>query len=150
MSLVKQIKADRIQAMKDKEHAKRNTLQLVLGQLEIQKVKLKLKEVEDLSQTQAEEVILSYLSTLEKEIEAYIEAGASTETQEAEKTLLLNYVPKQLTEEEIRSFVSEYVAGVKVVGANFGQIMKFLAGELKGTANMALVKRIAKEEFDKS
>ena len=150
MSLVKQIKADRIQAMKDKEHAKRNTLQLVLGQLEIQKVKLKLKEVEDLSQTQAEEVILSYLSTLEKEIEAYIEAGASTETQEAEKTLLLNYVPKQLTEEEIRSFVSEYVAGVKVVGANLGQIMKFLAGELKGTANMALVKRIAKEEFDKS
>ena len=150
MSLVKQIKADRIQAMKDKEHAKRNTLQLVLGQLEIQKVKLKLKEVEDLSQTQAEEVILSYLSTLEKEIEAYIEAGASTETQEAEKTLLLNYVPKQLTEEEIRSFVSEYVAGVKVVGTNLGQIMKFLAGELKGTANMALVKRIAKEEFDKS
>jgi uncharacterized protein YqeY len=149
MSLVQRIKTDRIQAMKDKDAPKRSTLQLVLGQLEIQKIKLKLDQVEDLPQVQVEEVILSYLSNLEKEIQAYNEAGVSTDAQKAEKKLLLNYVPKQLTEEEVRSFVSDYVAGVKQVGANLGQIMKFLATELKGTANMSLVKRIAKEEFDK-
>jgi uncharacterized protein YqeY len=149
MSLVKQIKSDRITAMKNKDAARRATLELVLALLEKEKVVHKLDTVESLTDEQAEVIINRYIKGLDKESEAYEAAGKSTEKQEREKELLLTYLPERLSEEQIRDIVAGAVAVAKADGANLGKVMGYLSSLLKGKADMGLVNRIAKEEFSK-
>lgn len=147
MSLVKQIKSDRITAMKNKDAARRSTLELVLALLEKEKVVNKLPTVEDLTDEQAEVIINRYVKGLDKESEAYKEAGKSTEKQEREKELLLTYLPERMTEEDIRKVVDTTIFTQKSLGQNLGQTMKVLSIQLKGKADMGLVNKIAKELF---
>jgi uncharacterized protein YqeY len=144
MSLVKQIKSDRITAMKNKDAARRATLELVLALLEKEKVVHKLATVEDLTNEQAEGIINRYVKALDKEAEAYRAAGQSTEKQDREKELLLTYLPERMTEEEIRQTVELTVEAVRLRGGNFGQLMGTLK-DLKSKADMGLVNKIAKE-----
>src|SRR5690606_32618907 len=102
MSLVTKIKSDSVQAMKDKDKDKLSTLRLLISELEKEKVSKKLSDVTDLTDEQAQAVISRQIKKLDKEIEAYVGAGRSTESQETEKELLKTYLPKQATEEEIR------------------------------------------------
>jgi uncharacterized protein len=148
MSLVQRTKDDSIQAMKDKDKAKLSTLRLLISEIEKERVALKLADTSQLTDEQVMAVISRQVKKLEKEKEVYAEAGMSTESQEAEKEVLLAYLPKQLSETEIREIVEQTVADVKAeAGANFGLVMKQLTFELKGKADMKLVSKIAKEEF---
>jgi uncharacterized protein len=140
--LVQQIKKDRIQAMKDKDTARRATLELVLALLEKEKVALKLATVEDLNKEQTETIIGRYIKALDKEAEAYATAGQSTEKQDKERELLSGYIPKQMTESEI----IEAIAPVVHQSANMGEAMKHLS-VLKGKANMKRVNELVKEAF---
>jgi uncharacterized protein len=148
MSLVVQIKSDRITAMKNKDTARRSTLELVLALLEKEKVVHKLPTVEDLTQEQVEVIINRYVKGLDKESEAYKEAGKSTEKQEREKELLLTYLPERMTEEEIRKAVDVTIFTQKSFGRGLGDVMKVLAINLKGKADMGLVNKIAKEMWN--
>lgn len=143
--LVQQIKKDRIQAMKEKDTAKRATLELVLALLEKEKVALKLVAVEDLSQEQTEMIINRYIKALDKEAEAYATAGQSTEKQDAERAVLLGYLPKQMTENEIR----HYIAGIDIEGLAMGQFIGAVSKALKGQASGALISKIVKEVWPK-
>lgn len=139
MNLVEKIKSDRITAMKNKDTATRNTLQGLLAKLEKEQIELK----GELNKEQVETVISRTLKELDKEIESYIAVGRETTKQEDEKKLLLNYLPQQLTEDEIRAEVAHAIKLVKD-----GQIknpMQYLSAELKGKANMGLVGKIVKE-----
>jgi uncharacterized protein len=142
--LVQQIKKDRIQAMKDKDTARRATLELVLALLEKEKVALKLATVEDLNQEQTEVIIGRYIKALDKETLAYKEAGQPTEKQDNERNLLSGYLPKQIDKEE----VEQIVLTVTEESANMGEAMKKLAF-LKGKTDMAFVSQLVKRIYSK-
>lgn len=142
MSLIKQIKADTVEAMKNKNKEKLSTLRLLVSELEKEKIELKLEDVSNLKDEQVQTVINRQIKKLNKEIEAYADAGRTTENQEAEKELLTAYLPKQLTkeeiEEEVRKAVSLHRNGkVKV-------LQPYLAQNLKGKADMKLVMQTLK------
>jgi len=143
MSLVTKIKSDSVQAMKDKDKDKLSTLRLLISELEKEKVSKKLSDVTDLTDEQAQAVISRQIKKLDKEIEAYVGAGRSTESQETEKELLKTYLPKQATEEEIRELA--YKADSLVRNRKIKNAMQFLSQELRGKADMKLVAKIAKE-----
>jgi uncharacterized protein YqeY len=141
MTLVNKIKSDAIVSMKGKETEKLSTLRLLIAELEKEKVQHKLVDVTKLSDEQTQAVINRQVKKLDKEIEAYVSVGRSVEKQETEKELLLAYLPKQLSEEEIRDFVAGVVATSKTVG----EAMKSLSAQLKGKADMGLVSKIVRE-----
>lgn len=148
-TLVNKIKGDSVQAMKDKTpegKAKLSTLRLLVAELEKEKVAHKLSELSGLSDKQAEVVISRQIKKLDKEIEAYVAVNRETTKQETEKALLLTYLPKQLTEIEIRQ---EIVHAVNLV--NKGEIknaMQYLGSKLNGKADMKLVQELV-SKFDK-
>ncbi|MCR4362007.1 GatB/YqeY domain-containing protein [Bacillus subtilis] len=140
MALVDKIKSDSMKALKEKDTAKLNTLRLLIAKLEKEKVANKLTEVTGLSDEQAQAVVVKNIKELDKEIESYKEVGRSTEKQEAEKTLLLTYLPKQLTDEEIENHVA--YAFVMVGKGEIKNPMQYLSKELKGKADMSRVMKV--------
>lgn len=143
MSLVEIIKLDIKYFMKNGNKEGLSTLRLLLSELEKEKVSLKIKDVSDLTDEQVYTVVSRQIKKLDKEIEAYVDAGRSTESQEAEKRLLEDYLPEQATEEEIRELANHAVGLVK--SGEIKNPMQFLSKELKGKADMKLVAKIAKE-----
>lgn len=145
MNLVDSIKKDSIQAMKEKDKFKLSVLRLLIAEFEKERI---LKTVDELTEEQVLSVINRQVKKLEKEKEAYEKAGILSDAQDKEKEILLRYLPVQLSEEDIRSFVSEYIEGIKATpNPNFGMVMKGLTQQLKGKADMKFVSQIAKEEF---
>jgi uncharacterized protein len=142
-NLVNRIKADSIQAMRDKNATKLSTLRLLVAELEKEKVSMKLTEVSGLSDVQTEAVISRQIKKLDKEIESYVAVGRETTNQEVEKELLLTYLPKQLTEEEVRVEVAHALN--LVANGDIKNPMQYLGKELKGKADMKLVQTIVKE-----
>lgn len=147
--LALQIKEDTTTALKSKDREKLSTLRLLVSKLEKEKVSLKLSNVTELSDDQVQAVIRRNIKELDKEIEAYKAVDLDTSNQEAERQLLMSYLPKQLTESEIKNVVSSIVAYVKVSGGNMGMAMKLASQELKGKADMKLVNQIVKQSLNK-
>lgn len=137
--LLKKIKDDRITAMKNKDKATRDTLELLLAKIEKEKIALKA----ELTKEQIEVVIARTLKELDKEIEAYKAVSRETKSQEIEKELLLSYMPKQLTEDEIHAEIAHAVSLVE--RGEIKNPMQYLSNKLKGKANMGLVMKIVKE-----
>ncbi|MFA5755333.1 MAG: GatB/YqeY domain-containing protein [Candidatus Paceibacterota bacterium] len=74
------------------------------------------------------------------------EKGGRTDLVEKEKSeidVLMKYLPKELTEEEIREIVKEAVSN----NNDIGSVMKEVVPKTKGKADGSLVARIVKEEL---
>lgn len=138
--LLEQIKSEQVEAMKSKNKDKLSTLRLLVAELEKEKIALKASELTD---SQVETVISKQIKKLDKEIEAYVAVGRSVESQNAEKELLLTYLPKQATEEEIRELI--FLALALTKKGEVKNPMQHLSKELKGKADMSLVSKILKE-----
>ena len=68
------------------------------------------------------------------------------EKTEKEIAIILSYLPEQLSEEEIRTIVSDAIEKVKAATAkDMGKVMKELMPKVKGKADGKLVSNIVKE-----
>ncbi|UUV45970.1 GatB/YgeY domain-containing protein [Bacillus phage vB_BanS-Thrax1] len=145
--MIQTIKADIKEARLNKDTAKLSTLKLLLAELEKEKVKLKLNVVEDLVEDQVITVINRSLKALDKEITAFKEVGRTVEKQESEKALLMNYLPKQLSEEEVLKIIVEIADKIKETGGKIGDAMKEISALLRGKTDMKKVSELVKKQF---
>jgi len=132
------------EAMKSRDKVKTRTLRMVIAAL-------KNFEVEKMGEATDEEIIQIIQKEVKRRkeaIEEYKKAGreelAQSEREELE--ILMEYLPKQLTEDEIRSLALEVI---KEVGASslkdLGKVMKVIMPKVKGRADGKVVNRIVRE-----
>lgn len=126
MTIIDQIRKDQIESRKNKDILKSNLLTTILG--EISRVD-KSKQNEDL--------YIQVLKKMVKDIETVIQFKPS-EVAEYEKSIILAYLPKQATEEEI-------LAVIKNCENNLGIIMK----TLKEVFGKNFDGKLAKQLFEK-
>lgn len=139
MSYLVKLTEDLKQAMKDKDVAKRDTIRLVITDLKNEKIKLK---VEELTLEQEEIVLNRYIKKLEKEMEAYVEVGKETSKQEAEKALVLSYLPEKLSEDEIIAIIDQAIAEVGATSKReMGKVMAALKQKFNNNADMGFVSK---------
>lgn len=112
MSLKEQIQKDRITALKNRDSVRKNALDYILGQ-----VQTKEKDPNQ-SGDITTAVIVAYLKSLKDFIEQHGEARKEqAEAYRAEIVILEEYLPKQLSPEEIKSEVQNIQAsGVTAKG----------------------------------
>lgn len=126
MTILDQIKRDQIESRKNKDILKSNLLTTILG--EISRVD-KVNHNEDL--------YIQILKKMVKDIETVIQYKPS-EISEYEKSILLTYLPKQATEDEI-------IAVIKTCEYHLGIVMK----SLKENFGKNFDGKLAKQLFDK-
>ena len=83
-------------------------------------------------------------------ISQFADAGRTelAEKEEKEISLLQDFLPEQLGEEEIRELVTEAISATEASEpADIGKVMGALKSKIKGNADMGLVSRIVKENL---
>lgn len=143
-SLKQKIKSDLNEALKQEDELSRSVLGMVLAAI-INKELAKAKESTD---EEAVEILFSELKKRKESIVAF-EKGNRQELADKEKKeieVLQRYLPKLMSEEEIKKIVK---AAVDKTGAknakDMGKVMKEISPQLKGKAEGSLVSKIVKE-----
>jgi uncharacterized protein len=96
------------------------------------------------------EVITSLVKQRRDSIRMFGDAGRNelVAKEESELALLLNFLPTQLTAEEIQQIVSRAVTETGAVGMkDMGALMKVVMPQVAGIADGSLVSRIVKEKL---
>lgn len=141
--LKRRIQEDLTRARKARDKARTVLLTTVLSDLRNAEIERR----GELSDEQAVEVLSRNVKQRREAAEQMTEAGrdelATKEEWEAEQ--LLEYLPAQLSEEEVREMVREAVdAGADAVGSIMGRIMPRLKGRFDGRE----ANRIVREELE--
>ena len=138
--IIDEIKKANMQAMKDRNVQARAIYGVVMNKAMLNKIEKKEKGLE---QTDADLVAIlqKTIKELDEEKENYIKAGNSEQAQniEMQKNLISIYLPKMMSEGEIRS----------VIGAledkSLPSIMKHFKANFNGKVDMGTVNKIARE-----
>jgi uncharacterized protein YqeY len=147
MSQLKQlITNDMKLALKAQDKSALKAIRMILGAI-------KQKEIDeriDLDDTQVMAVIQKMVKQRKDSISQFSDAGRKdlVEVEEAELSIINNYMPKQLSEAEIEAAV---VKAISDSGADsmkdMGKLMGILKGQLDGQADMGLVSQLIKSKL---
>ena len=150
MTLKQRIVADLTAAMKAKDTAR-------LGVIRMLKSRMMEAEVEqramkgpghELEDPEALAVIAAYAKQRRDSIEAYRQGGREdlAAKEEVELTIIQEYLPAQLSVEEIRRIVSEAIAESGATSAkDLGAVMKIVMPKVKGVSDGKVVNQIVRE-----
>ena len=147
MSQLKQlITNDMKLALKAQDKSALKAIRMILGAI-------KQKEIDeriDLDDTQVMAVIQKMVKQRKDSISQFSDAGRTdlVEVEEAELSIINNYMPKQLSDAEIEAAV---IKAISDTGANsmkdMGKLMGMLKGRLDGKADMGQVSQIIKSKL---
>lgn len=152
MSLAQQIKGDFLTAFKDKQDTKVSVLRMLKAALTNKEIEKKLAKDTDLSDEDILLVIGIEIKKRKDSYASYKDAGRDDLAGQEEKELkiLEEYMPEQMSEEEVREIIT---SAVKETGASsqadFGKVMGVAMGKLKGKADGQLVSKVVKVELSK-
>lgn len=146
-TLAEIINTDLIKALKSKEETKISTLRLLKSALE--KAKKAKKKEEQLTEEEAIKVLRSEVKKRQEAIASYQQGQRQdlVQKEEAELSVLKNFLPPELSEEEINKVASKVISENNFSQKDFGQAMKLVMTELKGQADGKVVAELVKGQL---
>ena len=149
MSLKEKLTADMKEAMKAREEGRQR-----LGVIRLVRGAIRQREIDGQRELD-DEAVLSVISKEVKQrrdaIEEFQKGGRDdlVRQNEAEIAILVEYLPQQMTEDEVRSAVQEAIAATGAsTPKDMGKVMKELMPKVKGRADGKLVNQIVRERLD--
>lgn len=146
MSLQEQLMADMKESMKARESGKKKLTVIRMVRSAIKNIEI--NEKRELNDEEIIEVLSKEVKQRRDAIPDYENANRSdiVESLLSEIEILMEYLPKQLSEEEIRNLVKEVISEVGGNSPNdMGKVMGKLMPKVKGKADGKLVNQIVKE-----
>ena len=145
MSMIEQVRAEMVTAMKNKDKERKDSLSMLLSALKNKAIDKR----EDLTEAEEFEVV-------NKEIK---QTKETMETSPADRTDIIEqcrsrlavyqeFAPAQMSEDEIKAVVQEVLSGLGIenpTGKDKGKVMKELMPKVKGRADGGLVNKIVGE-----
>jgi len=145
MSLKERLMEDLKRAIREGDERRKSTLRLVRAAIVNAEIERYRQELDD-------EGVLAIIAKEAKKrresIAEFAKGGRQdlVDQEEAELQILLEYLPKQMTKEEIVSMAQRVIEEVGATGpAQMGDVMRRLMPQVKGRADGRLVSQIVKE-----
>ena len=149
-TLKSKLQEDLNAAIKERDELRSSTLRLTLAA--ITKEEVAGKEKRELSDEEVTKVITREAKKRREAADAFAQGGRAeqAEREKAEGEVLATYLPKQLSDDELRQIVAQAVEEAKAAGAEgpraMGQVMKIVnpkvAGQAEGGRVAAAVKKL--------
>jgi len=141
------IQSDLKEAMKARDSIRVGTLRMLLAALKNRKIEKR----EELTEEECLAVVGKELKNRKEAAEQY--AGRRPELAEkelAEAAVLESYLPKQLSEDEIRALVRETIESTGASDpSDLGKVMGPIMGRVKGRADGSRVRQVVQEELSR-
>jgi uncharacterized protein YqeY len=145
MSLKEKLQNDLTSAMRSRDELRSSTIRMVLTSIKNEEVSG--KEARELSDAEIITVLSREAKKRREAAEAYEQAGAADRaaTEKAEGGVIAEYLPKQLSESEIKELIT---AAIEESGATspaqMGLVMKALQPKIAGKADGGTVSALVK------
>ena len=133
-------------SMKNKDKDRLSVLRMVKGAIQLEEINKK-KELDD---NEVIAVISKQIKTRRESIVEFKKGNRNDLVEQTEKEIdILNeYMPEQLSEEEIEKVILDAFDEVKPQSSSdMGKIMKYVTPKLTGKADMSLVSKIVKNKI---
>ncbi|MFC0270056.1 GatB/YqeY domain-containing protein [Metabacillus herbersteinensis] len=147
MSLLERLNQDMKQAMKNKEKDKLSVIRMVKASLQNEALKQRNNEL-------SEELELTVLSRELKQRKDSLQEFKNADRidlvdkTQAEINILNEYMPEQLSEEEVLQIVNEAIAEVNASSkAEMGKVMAAIMPKVKGKADGNLVNKLVQQQL---
>ena len=143
-----QILEDLKTAMKNQDKERLSVIRMVKGAIQMSELNKK----HELSDEEVIDVISKEIKSRKDSINEFKKGGREdlVEKTQSEIDILSEYLPKQLTEEELNEIIDKVFDEVKPESSkDMGKIMKELKPQVNGKADMGLVSKIVKEKIEK-
>ncbi|MFD2213906.1 MULTISPECIES: GatB/YqeY domain-containing protein [Bacillaceae] len=147
MSLLDHLNQDMKQAMKNKEKEKLVVIRMVKAALQNEAIKLGNNE---LSAEEELTVLSRELKQRKDSLQEFKNADRLdlVEKTQAEIDVLVNYMPEQLSEEEVAEIVKQTISEVNATSkADMGKVMGALMPKVKGKADGSLVNKLVQQQL---
>jgi uncharacterized protein YqeY len=145
MSLKEKLQTDLTSAMRNRDEVRSSTIRMILTSIKNEEVSG--KEMRELSESELITVLSREAKKRREAAEAFDQAGVKdrAETERAEGAIIAEYLPKQLSESEVKELID---VAMRETGANspaqMGLVMKNLQPKIAGKADGALVSSLVK------
>jgi len=147
MSLLERLNQDMKQAMKNKEKDRLTVIRMVKASLQNEAINLGKSE---LSEEEELTVLSREVKQRKDSLQEFENAGRSdlVEKVAAELQVLNDYMPKQLTEDELLEIIKETIAEVNATSkADMGKVMGAIMPKVKGKAEGSLVNKLVLQQL---
>lgn len=137
--IIDEIKKDNVQAIKDKNTTARTILGVINSKYLLLTIE-KRKAGAEATDVDMVAILQKTIKELNEEAENYKKVGNITQVEEinAQKSIIEKYLPKMLSEEEIRNIIAN------MEDKSIPSVMKYFKAEYAGKVDMQLVNKIAK------
>lgn len=144
--MVEKLDKDMIEAMKSKDKDRLTVIRMVKASLKQEQIDHK-KEIND---DLLIDVVNKQIKMRKDSIQEFEKGGRQDliDKTKAEIDVLMEYLPEQLSSEEVTKIIDEIFAEVKPEGQkDMGKVMKEAGAKLKGKADMKEVSTIIREKL---
>lgn len=142
-----QILEDLKNAMKNQDKEKLSVIRMVKGAIQMSELNKK----HELSDEEVIDVITKEIKSRKDSINEFQKGGRKDliEKTQSEIDILSEYLPKQLSEDELNTIIDKVFSEIKPESSkDMGKIMKELKPKVNGKADMSLVSKIVKEKLN--
>lgn len=148
MTLVDRLNSDMKQAMREKDKDRLSVIRMVKAALQNESIHL---GTEELTEEETMSILSKELKQRTAALKEFQEAGRDDLSLKIEKEIeiLHEYMPEQLSEEELEMLIKETIADLQVVNkSEFGKVMGSLMSKVKGKADGSRVQEIVKAHLE--
>jgi len=146
--MLEKITKDIVDAMKNKDTLKLQTLRMLKGSIDLERINKKLDKVSD------EDIVVIIGKQIKTRKESIVEFEKGNRQDLIDKTneeikILSEYMPEQLSTDEINNMIDEIIKSINATTIkDMGSVMKESSAKLKGKADMSLVSKIIKDKLN--
>lgn len=147
MSITVRLREDLKAAMKSKDEVRKSVIRLALAGLK----NAELEKGSPLSDMEEIDVMARQAKMRRDSIEEYEKVGRldAADAERAEMEIIMGYLPRQVSEDEIRQIISEAIAATGAKEPrDIGKVMGIVMPKLRGRADGKLVNSMAREMLD--
>lgn len=146
MNLNDRIMNDLKESMKNKDSFKLSVIRMVKGAIQLEKINKK----RDLNDEEVIDVISKQIKLRKDSINEFAKAGRNdlVENTQKEVEILNEYMPEQLSSEEVNKIIDETFAKINPTSSkDMGLIIKEVSPKVKGRTDMGEVSKIIKDKL---
>ncbi len=145
MGLKEKLQSDLTDAIRSRTEVKAGTIRMLLAAITTEEVSGKSARV--LTDAEIITVLAREAKKRRESVEAYVAAKRTdlADKEKAEGDVIAEYLPAQLSEDEIKKMIADAIAETGAAGpAGMGQVMKVLSPKIAGKADGGVVSSLVK------
>ena len=145
-SLLKKLQTEMKNSLKSKNRDRLSVIRMLISEIKKEQIDKK----RELSDDEIMAIIHRYAKQRRDAIEQYKKAGREdlVEKEEKELNIVLEFLPKQLTEEELETIIDKVIKNINAKSIkDMGKAMKVVMAEVKGKADGSKVNELVRKKL---